>query len=775
MPGARASRRSCGSADLTAAAGPVLAVDRRRFLELGGYDPIYFPGRIEDLDLGFRGWMAGYRGYYVPESVAYHRGFGTFESELGMARSRSAGQPEYADLHVEEHGGTPAAGPLALAADPARWPRSARAARVSPRRPSRPCAGSIARSLVAVASWPWAGATGSRGRRRSIGGSRGRFAETISETEAGTEARQRSAIRPSGSRPSILRSAESSTDAGRRLDVMLGRSTWRSTPARAGRAACWPPRSCSAGPCSATCSTWPLELAPEGEPVAVHARPEEHRELRELVGERARARRRPRDRPAPGRRRRSCGPIASTIGRGFAAACAAAARRNPPCSGGSTGPSRCSSADEELTRRLTYQPIGKYWAFPLAQRLAEWLRPTRVRPNAVTMASAALMLAAAAIVAAGADRAGGGRAASPLAMALALVLDTADGRLARLQGTSSAFGRWLDEFLDELADMALHAAIAWSAFAATAGPSGCCSASPTPRESISSAFSRAWAMSSSAGRMPCTSRRRSRLPATNVRGRGIAGLVRLIGHADVRWHLWIVLAAIGRLDVALVAYAVYFPARTLAGSDQEGVAPCLSPGSRCWSSPGTRRTTSPTAWPRPRWADERVVVVDAASRDATLDDRAARGRRRRGPGLRRLRQPAQRRAGDGDRRLGPVGRRRRADHARAGRRDPPGHRRPRRALSRLSRADPQRDPRPPFAFSGTQHDHPLRLFRRDSGRWVGLVHETVDLEGPAGSVRGELRHRTIPTMSAFSTRSTVTRRSRPRAWPGPASPCGPAT
>jgi GT2 family glycosyltransferase len=76
-----------GLADLTAAAGPVLAVHRRRFLEIGGYDPIYFPGRIEDLDLGFRGWMAGYRGYYVPESVAYHRGFGTFEAELGMARS----------------------------------------------------------------------------------------------------------------------------------------------------------------------------------------------------------------------------------------------------------------------------------------------------------------------------------------------------------------------------------------------------------------------------------------------------------------------------------------------------------------------------------------------------------------------------------------------------------------------------------------------------------------------------------------------------------------
>lgn len=69
--------------DLTAAAGPVLAVDRRRFLAIGGYDPLFFPGRIEDLDLGFRGWMAGWRGYYVPRSLAYHRGFGSFGSAFG--------------------------------------------------------------------------------------------------------------------------------------------------------------------------------------------------------------------------------------------------------------------------------------------------------------------------------------------------------------------------------------------------------------------------------------------------------------------------------------------------------------------------------------------------------------------------------------------------------------------------------------------------------------------------------------------------------------------
>ena len=72
-----------GRPDLTAAAGPVLMVDRRKFLEVGGYDPMYFPGRIEDLDLGFVGWMAGLRGHYVPESVAFHRGFGSFGPAFG--------------------------------------------------------------------------------------------------------------------------------------------------------------------------------------------------------------------------------------------------------------------------------------------------------------------------------------------------------------------------------------------------------------------------------------------------------------------------------------------------------------------------------------------------------------------------------------------------------------------------------------------------------------------------------------------------------------------
>src|SRR5262249_55063284 len=54
-----------------------------------------------------------------------------------------------------------------------------------------------------------------------------------------------------------------------------------------------------------------------------------------------------------------------------------------------------------------------------------------------------------------------------------------------------------------------------------------------------------------------------------------------------------------------------------------------------------------------------------------------------------------------------------------------------------------------FGFSGTQHDLPLRLFRREAGRWVGAVHETVDLRGAIGQLRSPLQHRTIPDMRTF--------------------------
>lgn len=72
----------------TASAGAAVAVDRALFCELGGFDPLYLPGRLEDLDLAFRAWQRGAVCRYVPEAVAYHVGAATFGREFGAEGCR---------------------------------------------------------------------------------------------------------------------------------------------------------------------------------------------------------------------------------------------------------------------------------------------------------------------------------------------------------------------------------------------------------------------------------------------------------------------------------------------------------------------------------------------------------------------------------------------------------------------------------------------------------------------------------------------------------------
>jgi GT2 family glycosyltransferase len=69
----------------TASAGAVLAVDRRKFAVLGGFDPLFLPGRLEDLDLAFRAYQAGWHGRYVPAAISYHRGMATFGDVYGRS------------------------------------------------------------------------------------------------------------------------------------------------------------------------------------------------------------------------------------------------------------------------------------------------------------------------------------------------------------------------------------------------------------------------------------------------------------------------------------------------------------------------------------------------------------------------------------------------------------------------------------------------------------------------------------------------------------------
>jgi len=60
------------------ASGGFMAVDRLKFLELDGFDRIFYPAYCEDLDLCFRAWRKGWRCLFEPESIALHREHGSW-------------------------------------------------------------------------------------------------------------------------------------------------------------------------------------------------------------------------------------------------------------------------------------------------------------------------------------------------------------------------------------------------------------------------------------------------------------------------------------------------------------------------------------------------------------------------------------------------------------------------------------------------------------------------------------------------------------------------
>ncbi|HVX66527.1 MAG TPA: glycosyltransferase, partial [Bryobacteraceae bacterium] len=59
------------------AGGGSSAFDRRKFLELGGFDPLFAPFYLEDTDLGYLAWKRGWKVLYEPRSVVYHEHRGT--------------------------------------------------------------------------------------------------------------------------------------------------------------------------------------------------------------------------------------------------------------------------------------------------------------------------------------------------------------------------------------------------------------------------------------------------------------------------------------------------------------------------------------------------------------------------------------------------------------------------------------------------------------------------------------------------------------------------
>lgn len=72
----------------TASVGANMVFRRDRFTALGGFDDLFLPGTLEDLDLCYRGWKRGWKAYFIPKSVIYHKGQATFKHKFGAAKIR---------------------------------------------------------------------------------------------------------------------------------------------------------------------------------------------------------------------------------------------------------------------------------------------------------------------------------------------------------------------------------------------------------------------------------------------------------------------------------------------------------------------------------------------------------------------------------------------------------------------------------------------------------------------------------------------------------------
>jgi len=124
-------------------------------------------------------------------------------------------------------------------------------------------------------------------------------------------------------------------------------------------------------------------------------------------------------------------------------------------------------------RARTYKTRDSWWTVllvdPIASRLTRWVAPYRwFTPNRITMMGFLTGLLAAAFFALGGVRDNHWwLVAGALAYHVSFVLDCVDGKIARLNGTGSVFGAWLDYIFDRLRIVACTAALMGGQYAAT--------------------------------------------------------------------------------------------------------------------------------------------------------------------------------------------------------------------------------------------------------------------------------------------------------------------
>ncbi len=77
------------------AGGGSSAYDRRKFLALGGFDPLYEPFYLEDTDVSYLAWKRGWTVHYEPRSVVYHEHRGTIGRRFDEAFIRTVLRKNY--------------------------------------------------------------------------------------------------------------------------------------------------------------------------------------------------------------------------------------------------------------------------------------------------------------------------------------------------------------------------------------------------------------------------------------------------------------------------------------------------------------------------------------------------------------------------------------------------------------------------------------------------------------------------------------------------------
>jgi len=82
--------------------GAALLIRRAVFHELGGFDPAYF-AYLEDVDLCWRAWLAGYEVWVAPQAVAWHRFGASSGGRAAPFRIRWMQRNRYANMikHLE--------------------------------------------------------------------------------------------------------------------------------------------------------------------------------------------------------------------------------------------------------------------------------------------------------------------------------------------------------------------------------------------------------------------------------------------------------------------------------------------------------------------------------------------------------------------------------------------------------------------------------------------------------------------------------------------------